>query len=157
MVIALSVIIAVVITSFVRLAIIHLSLPICQGIWINLPWYINVSFGLLFAVRFLLTICFTALSKEMSFACFLFPAWMLSPTCNTYALLLCSSTHQCLYIYVVVSSSYLQPTFLFSRHLYMRGMRPKWYILEPPSYIRWNSSLNSMYLVWTQFSITCYV
>lgn len=42
----------------------------CQGIWFNVPWNINLSFGLLFAVGYLLTIYFTESSKEMSLALF---------------------------------------------------------------------------------------
>ena len=114
-----------------RISGVHFSC--CQGIWFNVPWNINLSFGLLFAVGYLLTIYFTESSKEMSLALF----FLLSiPSLDVITDVLYISTTIFFHV-VLFSLSFfflLLPTYLFTRHLYMRGIRPKLYILEPPAY-----------------------
>ena len=106
---------------------------ICRGIWFNVPWYINLSFGLLFAVGYLLTIYFTESSKEMSLSLF----FLLSiPSLDVITDVLYISTTPFYSIFLFTLSLFflLLPTYLFARHLYIRGIRPKWYILEPRAY-----------------------
>ena len=116
----------------------------CEGIWLNVPWYINLSFGLLFGVGYFLAIYFTESSIAMRLAMvFLFSI----PSLDVISDVLYVSTTIfynttlfgfCVFFLVL-------PTCLFIRHLKMRGMRPKWYILKPPPFAK--SDLNTIFQI----------
>ena len=116
----------------------------CEGICLNVPWYINLSFGLLFGVGYFLAIYFTESSTAMRLAMvFLFSI----PSLDVISDVLYVSTTIfnsttlfgfCVFFLVL-------PTCLFIRHLKMRGMRPKWYILKPPPFGK--SDLNTIFQI----------